>query len=168
MGVPEVVDEVILATAGYDHTIKFWQVLDTRCQPGKINSKDVRTEFCRRDRSLLFTRRFHKFQFYKHINFFLSHLLHILKRDSFWLREKKKGSFFFFFFSVVSFSIFLFSAADVFCFDSFSFYSFFRKNIVPISILSYSNEVNSNRKSICCCLSRRRRRRTSSKCPSKG
>merc|ERR1719285_503277 len=72
-------------------------MLDTRCQPGKINSKDMRTEFCRRDRSLLFTRRFHKFQFYKHINFFLSHLLHILKRDSFWLREKKKGSFFFFF-----------------------------------------------------------------------
>ena len=28
---PEVVDEVILATAGYDHTIKFWQAHTGKC-----------------------------------------------------------------------------------------------------------------------------------------
>jgi len=104
-------------------------MLDTRCQPGKINSKDMRTEFCRRDRSLLLTRRFHKIQFYKHINFFLSHLLHILKRDSFWLREKEKGSFSFFFLSIVSFSIFLFSAADVFVLIHFLFIFYFSERI---------------------------------------
>merc|ERR1719285_522916 len=89
-------------------------MLDTRCQPGKINSKDMRTQFCRSDRSLLLTRQFHKIQFYKHINFFLSHLLHILKRDSFLLSEKKKGSFFFFFFSRLYLLAFFSSAPQTF------------------------------------------------------
>ena len=30
-GHPEVIDEVILATAGYDHTIKFWQAHTGKC-----------------------------------------------------------------------------------------------------------------------------------------